>query len=125
MTQRTWFITGTSRGFGREWATAALDRGDRVVGTARDTSANDDLVVEYPKTFWGPAVRAAVAAVQAGVPAGDPTASAAAVLRIVDAENPPLRSLLGTVPLHVVEADYASRLDTWRTWQSVAELAPG
>ena len=24
---KTWFITGTSRGFGREWAIAALDRG--------------------------------------------------------------------------------------------------
>jgi hypothetical protein len=26
---KTWFITGTSRGFGREWAIAALDRGSR------------------------------------------------------------------------------------------------
>jgi hypothetical protein len=25
---KTWFITGTSRGFGREWAIAALERGD-------------------------------------------------------------------------------------------------
>ena len=28
MTGKVWFITGTSRGFGREWATAALERGD-------------------------------------------------------------------------------------------------
>jgi NAD(P)-dependent dehydrogenase (short-subunit alcohol dehydrogenase family) len=27
MAVKTWFITGTSRGFGREWAIAALDRG--------------------------------------------------------------------------------------------------
>jgi len=33
---RTWFITGTSRGFGREWAEAALERGDRVAATARE-----------------------------------------------------------------------------------------
>ena len=32
---KTWFITGTSRGFGREWAQAALERGDRVAATAR------------------------------------------------------------------------------------------
>jgi NAD(P)-dependent dehydrogenase (short-subunit alcohol dehydrogenase family) len=51
MSTRTWFITGTSRGFGREWAIAALDRGDRVVGTARDTSTNDDLVAKYPASF--------------------------------------------------------------------------
>jgi NAD(P)-dependent dehydrogenase (short-subunit alcohol dehydrogenase family) len=40
---KTWFITGTSRGFGREWAIAALERGDRVAATARDASALDDL----------------------------------------------------------------------------------
>ncbi|MGW5365122.1 SDR family NAD(P)-dependent oxidoreductase [Actinopolymorpha pittospori] len=33
---RTWFITGASRGFGRIWAEAALNRGDRVAATARD-----------------------------------------------------------------------------------------
>jgi NAD(P)-dependent dehydrogenase (short-subunit alcohol dehydrogenase family) len=44
---KTWFITGTSRGFGREWTAAALDRGDRVAATARDTSSLDDLVEKY------------------------------------------------------------------------------
>jgi NAD(P)-dependent dehydrogenase (short-subunit alcohol dehydrogenase family) len=32
---KTWFITGASKGFGREWAEAALERGDRVAATAR------------------------------------------------------------------------------------------
>jgi NAD(P)-dependent dehydrogenase (short-subunit alcohol dehydrogenase family) len=44
---KTWFITGTSRGFGREWAIAALDRGDKVAATARDLSTLDDLVAKY------------------------------------------------------------------------------
>jgi NAD(P)-dependent dehydrogenase (short-subunit alcohol dehydrogenase family) len=44
MAQKTWFITGTSRGFGREWAEAALERGDRVAATARDASSLDALV---------------------------------------------------------------------------------
>ncbi|GAA2007612.1 SDR family oxidoreductase [Nakamurella flavida] len=47
MAQKTWFITGTSRGFGREWAIAALDRGDRVAATARDASSLDELVQQY------------------------------------------------------------------------------
>src|SRR5919206_1967605 len=47
MASKTWFITGTSRGFGREWAQAALERGDRVAGTARDPSALDDLAAEH------------------------------------------------------------------------------
>ncbi|HEY6427286.1 MAG TPA: SDR family NAD(P)-dependent oxidoreductase [Acidimicrobiales bacterium] len=33
---KTWFVTGSSRGFGREIAEAALDRGDRVLATARN-----------------------------------------------------------------------------------------
>lgn len=46
-TQKVWFITGTSRGFGREWAIAALDRGDKVAATARNTSSLDDLAAQY------------------------------------------------------------------------------
>ncbi len=41
---KTWFITGASRGFGHERATAALDR---VAATARDLSTLDDLVGRY------------------------------------------------------------------------------
>ncbi|MFG1917575.1 SDR family oxidoreductase [Micromonospora sp. NPDC048898] len=39
---RTWFITGASRGLGRAFADAALDRGDRVVAAAR-TIAKDSF----------------------------------------------------------------------------------
>jgi NAD(P)-dependent dehydrogenase (short-subunit alcohol dehydrogenase family) len=41
---RVWLITGTSSGFGRAIADAALARGDSVVATARRTEALDDLV---------------------------------------------------------------------------------
>ncbi|MCZ2858674.1 SDR family oxidoreductase [Blastococcus sp. VKM Ac-2987] len=44
---RTWFITGASRGFGREWSIAALERGDVVAATARDTASLDDLVQQF------------------------------------------------------------------------------
>ena len=272
MASRTWFITGTSRGFGREWAVAALARGDRVVGTARNPSTLDDLTEQYPDTFLALALdvtdrEAAFATVkqanddfggldivvnnagyghfgmieeiseqdardqletnvfgalwvtQAALPylraqgrghflqvssiggitafrgvgiyhaskwalegfsqalalevkdfgvhvtliepggfatdwadssarrseqlepykavweerqaqrdaqrRGDPQASAAAVLKLVDADPPPLRCFLGTGPLAMAEADYASRLETWREWQAVAELAQG
>jgi NAD(P)-dependent dehydrogenase (short-subunit alcohol dehydrogenase family) len=40
---KVWFITGASRGFGRVWAEAALERGDKVVATARDSRALDAL----------------------------------------------------------------------------------
>jgi len=274
MAQKTWFITGTSRGFGREWASAALQRGDRVAATARDTSTLDDLVAEYgdailpialdvtdraadfaavefahrtfgrldivinnagyghfgfieeiteaeardqmEANFFGalwvsqaalPFLRAqgsghiiqvssiggitafplvgiynaskwalegmsqALAQEVAGfgihvtlvepggfatdwsgasakrsaelddyadyratmiearrqrnTAPGDPTASAAAILKVVDAENPPLRVFFGDAPLGMAKADYASRIENWEKWDEVAHLAQG
>src|SRR6201981_4011949 len=272
MANKTWFITGTSRGFGREWTKAALERGDRVAATARDTSTLDDLKAEhgdgllplaldvtdrdaafatvahahrhfgrldivvnnagyghfgmveeiseqearaqietnlfgalwvtqaalpflreqgsghivqvssiggisafpsvgiYHASKWGlegisqalaqevkefginvtlvepggfstdwsgpsskrsephPAYAALPERQQewsgSNVP-GDPTASAAAIMRVVDADPPPLRVVFGTAPLVIAESDYAGRLATWREWQPVAELAQG
>lgn len=48
---KTWFITGASKGFGREWAETALERGDKVAGTARRLDTLDDLVEKYSDTF--------------------------------------------------------------------------
>jgi NAD(P)-dependent dehydrogenase (short-subunit alcohol dehydrogenase family) len=274
MASTKWFITGTSRGFGREWAQAALRRGDRVTATARDPGTLDDLAAEHGDALLALALdvtdrEACFAAVrraherfgrldvvvnnagyghfgmieevteqeardqmetnlfgalwvtQAALPllreqgsghilqvssiggisafievgmyhaskwalegfsqalaqevaefgihvtliepggfstdwggssarhseplepyravheasdrrraagrqvAGDPEASAAALMEIVDAEEPPLRCFFGKAPLGIAEADYASRLETWRKWQPVAELAQG
>ena len=276
MTQKTWFITGTSRGFGREWTEAALDRGDRVAATARDISTLDDLVEKYGeailpleldvtvrsadfaaveaahRTFgqldvvvnnagyghfgfveeltedevraqletnlfgalWVtqaalPILRSqgsghiiqvssiggisafpgigayhaskwaleglsqALAAEVAGfgvkvtlvepggfatdwagpsskrsesLPAyaearetmererrsragsggpGDPKASSAALLKIVDASEPPLRVFFGNAPIDIAKADYARRIATWEQWDDVAKLAQG
>jgi NAD(P)-dependent dehydrogenase (short-subunit alcohol dehydrogenase family) len=272
MANKTWFITGTSRGFGREWASAALKRGDRVAGTARDPSTLDDLAREHGEallpmaldvtdreavfkavrdahehfgrldvvvnnagygqfgmveelseqevreqietnlfgalwvtqaalpflraqgsghflqvssiggvsafpgigmyhaskwalegfsqalaqevegfgihvtliepggfsTDWGGSsarhadpleayqpMHDAAQQRRAGNTPGDPTASAEAVLRIVDADEPPLRVFFGTAPLGIAERDYERRLATWREWQPVSELAQG
>jgi NAD(P)-dependent dehydrogenase (short-subunit alcohol dehydrogenase family) len=47
MSVKTWFITGASKGFGREWTEAALDRGDRVAAVSRSAAAFDELVTKY------------------------------------------------------------------------------
>lgn len=274
MAEKVWFITGTSRGFGREWAIAALQRGDKVAATARDTASLDDLVSTYGEAILPlqldvtdrdadfAAVKAAhehfgrldivvnnagygqfgfieelseaeardqietnvfgaLWVTQAALPflraqrsghiiqvssiggitafqnvgiyhaskwalegfsqslaqevagfgihvtliepggfdtdwagssarhaepladyaqahqeaqearakrtakSGDPQASAAAVLKIVDAERPPLRVFFGEIPLQLAEADYAQRLSTWREWQPVSVQAQG
>ena len=46
-TPKVWFITGTSRGFGRVWAEAALKRGDKVAATARNSESIADLKDKY------------------------------------------------------------------------------
>ena len=274
MTQKTWFITGTSRGFGREWTAAALERGDRVAATARDTSSLDDLVEKYGDallpialdvtdreadfaavqqafdhfgrldvvvnnagygqfgmaeelseqelrdqietnvfgaiwvtqaalpflrqqgsghiiqvssiggvsafpnlsayhaskwalegfsqalaqevaefgihvtlvepggfaTDWsGPSARTAEAnpaydearerraqqRARMAAGAGDPSASAAALLRVVDADEPPLRVFFGASAFDIVRPDYESRLAGWEKWDDVAKLAQG
>ena len=274
MTVKTWFITGASRGFGREWAIAALERGDQVAATARDPRTLDDLAARYGDrmlplqldvtdragdfaavgqaherfgrldvvinnagyghfgmieelsesdarnqldtnlfgalwvtqaalpylreqrsghliqvssiggisafpmvgiyhaskwalegfsqalaqevadfgisvtliepggfaTDWagasaahseqlpaydGMRAKAQQQRSQRTTAPGDPTASAAALLRIVDAEEPPLRVFFGSAPLAIAERDYQSRLQTWHSWQDVAELAQG
>ncbi|HZZ49973.1 MAG TPA: SDR family oxidoreductase [Pseudonocardia sp.] len=274
MTQKIWFITGASRGFGREWAIAALERGDSVAATARDTATLDDLAAKYGDRLLPlrldvtdreadfAAVRqahehfgrldvvvnnagyghfglveeiteaearaqletnlfGALWVTQAALPflreqgsghilqvssiggisafplvgiyhaskwalegisqslaqevaqfgikvtliepggfatdwagsssstseplpayaayheevqeqrrkrvanPGDPNASAAAVLRVVDSDDPPLRCFFGTAPLGIAKADYEQRLSTWEKWQPVAELAQG
>jgi NAD(P)-dependent dehydrogenase (short-subunit alcohol dehydrogenase family) len=43
---QTWFITGSSRGFGRALVRAALAAGDSVVATARTPSQLDDLAAD-------------------------------------------------------------------------------
>jgi NAD(P)-dependent dehydrogenase (short-subunit alcohol dehydrogenase family) len=95
---KTWFITGTSRGFGREWAIAALDRGDQVAAQAR------------AQRFTAP---------------GNPVATRDAILTLVDSDNPPLRLFLGESPLRIAVEDYGSRLATWAQWQQVAAAAQG
>lgn len=45
--QQTWFITGSSRGFGRTLVRAALEAGDLVAATARRPEQLDDLVERF------------------------------------------------------------------------------
>ncbi|MEV6039681.1 SDR family NAD(P)-dependent oxidoreductase [Nonomuraea sp. NPDC052116] len=44
---KVWFVTGSSRGLGRNFVDAALSRGDQVAAAARTTASLDELVAAY------------------------------------------------------------------------------
>ncbi len=48
----TWFVTGASRGFGRELTKQALARGDRVAATLRRPEQLDDLAAIHGDRLW-------------------------------------------------------------------------
>jgi hypothetical protein len=54
----------------------------------------------------------------------DPDAAAAALLKVVDADDPPLRVLLGIDP-DVMRRIYAERLREWSAWGDVARSVWG
>lgn len=47
MTDKTWFITGCSTGFGRELAMAVLAAGGKVAATARKPESLDEIVADH------------------------------------------------------------------------------
>jgi len=107
MASKVWFITGTSKGFGRVWAEAALARGDRVAATARDVATLEPLTRRYGDL---------VAAIALDVT--DKTAVAAAVAetiarfgRIDVAVNNAGYGLFGAVE-EVSEAEARAQLET-------------
>lgn len=56
---------------------------------------------------------------------GDPEATAEAVLKLVDTDDPPLRLGLGTSILPRARAAYLERLTTWEAWEDTSNAAMG
>ena len=60
-----------------------------------------------------------------GLERGDPKATAEAILKLVDANDPPLRLALGSTTLPRARALYADRIATWEAWEDVSIAAQG
>jgi NAD(P)-dependent dehydrogenase (short-subunit alcohol dehydrogenase family) len=95
---KTWFITGTSTGFGRELTEQLLARGDRVAATLRRPRSLDALAARYGEQLWirrldvtdTPAIRTVVDG--------------------ADADETPRRLLLGSDAYKLVHTALADRL---------------
>jgi NAD(P)-dependent dehydrogenase (short-subunit alcohol dehydrogenase family) len=70
-------------------------------------------------------IRAARASARAGFAPGDPEASGPTILKVVDAEDPPLRIFFGAAGLPMTRAEYARRIETWETWNDASVEAQG
>jgi NAD(P)-dependent dehydrogenase (short-subunit alcohol dehydrogenase family) len=119
-----WALEGLTEALAQEVA----DFGIKVTlvepgGFATDWAGSSAVVAEQQPVY--DPLRAAVVANWSKVESGDPTATGAALLKIVDADNPPLRVLFGTAPLHIVPRAYAERLKTWQEWSGVSTQAQG
>jgi len=77
-----------------------------------------------PLTAYDPA-RAAIASFRRGNVPGDPDATGAVILKLVDAEKPPLRIFFGTGGLPMTKAEYARRIETWEKWNDLSVEAQG
>ena len=69
--------------------------------------------------------RAAIAAFRAGNIPGDPDATGPAMLKLVDAKDPPLRIFFGSAGLPMTRSEYAKRIESWEKWNELAVEAQG
>lgn len=92
-------------GFATDWGTTSAHRAERM-------PAYDDA-------------RARLSSVRAASEPGDPKATVAALFRIVDAQEPPLRAFFGSAGLPMAKREYAERIANWEAWNDVALEAQG
>jgi NAD(P)-dependent dehydrogenase (short-subunit alcohol dehydrogenase family) len=71
------------------------------------------------------AARAAIASFRSNSVPGDPDATGPAILKLVDAHDPPLRIFFGSGGLPMTRAEYARRLETWEKWNGLSVEAQG
>ena len=92
-------------GFATDWGGASAQR-------AQQLSVYDDA-------------RAKIAAVRSRYVPGDPDATGPAILKVVDAQEPPLRIFFGASGLAMTRTEYARRIEMWEKWNGVSLEAQG
>jgi hypothetical protein len=120
MAVKTWFITGTSRGFGFGVKVTLIEPSGYSTDWAGPSARH---AAELPA--YEPVREQAAHARARRFTPGNPGATREAMLTLVDTPDPPLRLFLGEAPLGIATTDYESRLAAWRAWQPVVAAAQG
>ena len=92
-------------------------------GFTTDFSTSSLALSESIPAYDG--VRKALYEQAAAHDSGEAAATAEALIKLVEAENPPLRLFLGKIAYPWVKYTYEERLKTWEAWQDVSVAAHG
>jgi NAD(P)-dependent dehydrogenase (short-subunit alcohol dehydrogenase family) len=115
-------------GFSQSLAAEVADFGIKVTivepgGVASDWGGASAKRAKQMPAYDG--ARAAIAAVRTSNLPGDPEATGAAILKVVDAKDPPLRIFFGASGLPMTRAEYTRRIAAWEKWNDVSIEAQG
>lgn len=115
-------------GFSQSLAAEVADFGIKVTmvepgGHATDWGGPSAKRATQMRAYDG--ARAAIAAFRSNNVPGDPDATGSAILKVVDAKDPPLRIFFGSGGLPMTRAEYAKRIATWEKWNDVSLEAQG
>ncbi|GAB4020000.1 SDR family NAD(P)-dependent oxidoreductase [Spirosoma koreense] len=86
--------------------------------------AGSSAVRTHPLPAYEP-LKARLQAGYADLPVGQPEATTAAILHLIESEQPPLRLLLGKLAYPLIKQGYNSRFAEWDAWNEVATAAQG
>ncbi len=119
-----WALEGLTESLSQEVASLGIKVTLVEPGGFATDWAGSSAVHAEPLAAYDP-VRAAMAERRGEAQIGDPAAAGAALLEIVDADEPPLRVFFGTQPLEFVTHVYAKRIEEWNAWSHVSAAAQG
>jgi NAD(P)-dependent dehydrogenase (short-subunit alcohol dehydrogenase family) len=119
-----WALEGFSQSLAAEVATFGIHVTIVEPGGFATDWAGPSAVHSAPLAAYD-AVREARARSWASNERGDPQATGAAILKVVDADEPPLRIFFGKAGLEMTREEYARRIATWEAWDAVSKEAHG
>ena len=121
-----WALEGLSQSLAAE----VQDLGIKVTlvePTGYETDWGGGSSVQATKLPFYDDVRAKLAKIFGSVRGtrGNPLATGPTILKVVDAEHPPLRIFFGAGPLDITKDEYAKRIAAWEKWNDLSIAAHG